>query len=1190
MSLDRIPLPILLKMGQIHRGIRPKQPLSPKQSCSMRNDSTKADFSHPVANSNQKPSWNSLPNDRRNQTISSCIPQTAFLLLFLFAVNQSTVEAFQHEHTPSPDPPKIATASDEGVKAIKSFKFPTGWKMEQAAAEPDVANIVAFHVDNNGRIFVCETYRQERGVDDMRNHPDWLPDELAARTVADRLKYMKKHLKGDLSKYTKYDDRIRLITDQNKNGKFDRSVVYADGFNRAEQGTGAGVLHYKGKTYYTCIPDLVILEDHNNDGKAEVRKIPHTGYGVRIAFRGHDSHGLVVGPMGRLYYSIGDRGYNIQTKNGSLVDPESGAVFRCELDGSNLEVIATGLRNPQELTFDKYGNLFTGDNNSDSGDKARWVYIAEGGDTGWRMYYQYLPDRGPFNREKIWHPFHSDTPASIVPPITNFGDGPSGVAYYPGTGFGPEMEDRFFMCDFRGQSSNSGIRSFRLDSKGAFFELVDSEKPIWKILATDLQFGPDGHLYVSDWVHGWSGVNKGRIYRLSDPNAPNADEIKEVKELLGGEIANAKNKRLKLLLGHKDLRVRQEAQFELVRRHQFQILADVARSGLEESELAQLHGQWGLMQLHRQHKLIANSHSKKSLTGKELKTIAAVINNNLSSDFPPVKAWAAELSAELSELPSNEKLGKILRTESGQAAYKACLTVGKRKMTSLASDVMNLLSRNGDSDPIIRHGGIMALAGIDDPSVWKTAISHPSVSVRIAAAVALGKKKNPLVARMLQDSDPKVVLEAARAIHDKPIPLAMPSLAKHLSNCGSDDALVRRCLNANFRLGGKEQASRLCLFVTQANRSADRRLQALDHLSNWGNPSPIDAVIGQHRLIGKRTNQDAANAVRQNLALVMGTDNPKVNAKAGETAAKLGITEVAANLQKVISESKNQALRAGALVSLYRLKKKEVSDLVIKSCSDPSPLFRSAALRILSQSDPAKASPFLERAIRSGTTEERKSAVDSVAAIDPKNSSKSINQVLKLAADQYASWDQKKAVKLELTEALAQHKIPSSLRLLPYRNPKHPIAGKYDELTDGGNAENGRRIFFQKTDVSCVRCHKIDGTGGEVGPDLSDVADKRTVTQLLEALLLPNQAIAEGFQSEIILDIDGKVHTGIVKQETDEFVRLIDADGKIIQVLQDDIEERKTGLSSMPSDIRDKLSRREIRDLVEFLKLRKSSK
>src|SRR5690606_9817754 len=320
---------------------------------------------------------------------------------------------------------------------------------------------------------------------------------LAAQTVEDRLAYIKKHLGEKAADYTKHDDRIRLLEDTNGDGSMDKATVFADRFNGILDGTGAGVLMHRGNVYYTNIPHLWLLQDKNNDGKAEVRESLHHGYGVRFAFRGHDMHGLVIGPDGRLYFSIGDRGLNVTTKEGKqLVNPESGAVLRCELDGSNLELFATGLRNPQELAFDNYGNLFTGDNNSDSGDKARWVYVVEGGDTGWRMSYQYLGDRGPFNREKIWHAYNKDeTPAYIVPPVQpNIASGPSGLAYYPGTGLGEHFRNRFLLVDFRGGPGNSGVRTFRVKPKGAFFEVVDAEETLWSILATDVDFGPDGAL------------------------------------------------------------------------------------------------------------------------------------------------------------------------------------------------------------------------------------------------------------------------------------------------------------------------------------------------------------------------------------------------------------------------------------------------------------------------------------------------------------------------------------------------------------------------------------------------------------------------------------------------------------------------------------------------------------------------
>jgi len=303
-----------------------------------------------------------------------------------------------------PVEPTVAAASGEAAQQLANFRLPKGWQTSLWAAEPMVANPVAFAIDDRGRIYLCESFRQEQGVTDNRSHDErWVDRDLAARTVAERIAYHEELLPNRGADYRRQDDRVRLLVDLDRDGRADRSEVFANHFHSLEDGTLAGVLPIGDEVWLTNIPHLWRLKDADRDGRAEVRESLQSGFGVRVAFRGHDMHGLIRGPDGRIYFSIGDRGYHLQTADGRLLaDPESGAVFRCEPDGSRLEVVATGLRNPQELAFDAFGNLFTGDNNSDSGDRARWVYVLPGADSGWRMAYQYLPDRGPFNRERIW--------------------------------------------------------------------------------------------------------------------------------------------------------------------------------------------------------------------------------------------------------------------------------------------------------------------------------------------------------------------------------------------------------------------------------------------------------------------------------------------------------------------------------------------------------------------------------------------------------------------------------------------------------------------------------------------------------------------------------------------------------------------------------------------------------------------
>ena len=106
----------------------------------------------------------------------------------------------------------------------------------------------------------------------------------------------------------------------------------------------------------------------------------------------------------------------------------------------------------------------------------------------------------------------------------------------------------------------------------------------------------------------------------------------------------------------------------------------------------------------------------------------------------------------------------------------------------------------------------------------------------------------------------------------------------------------------------------------------------------------------------------------------------------------------------------------------------------------------------------------------------------------------------------------------------------------------------YREALVGGDAEAGRRIFFERSEVSCVRCHKVGGVGGEVGPDLTGIGAKQKRDYLLESIVYPSKQIAKGYETVELVLTTGQVRSGILKGEDDRVVRLMTAEGTLISV------------------------------------------
>jgi quinoprotein glucose dehydrogenase len=1081
----------------------------------------------------------------------------------------------------------VASASPEASQAIKSIRLAEGLRIELFAAEPMLANPVAFCIDETGRFFVAETFRHTSGVTDNRSHMNWLDADMASRTVADRVAMYRKYLSpNEFADYGRDHERVKLIEDRDGDGRADRAVVFADGFKDVAAGIGAGLLARKGDVYFTCIPDLWKLRDNDGDGKAEVKQSLSTGYGVHVAFLGHDLHGLRFGPDGRLYFSIGDRGLDVTTKEGRhLVAPDSGSVLRCAPDGSNLEIFATGLRNPQELAFDNHGNLFTCDNNSDGGDRARWVHLVEGGDSGWRMGYQYLDfptSRGPWNAEKLWYPRWDGQAAYLLPPLINISDGPSGLTHDPGTGLPARFRNHFLLADFRGTDSGSGVRSFANKEKGASFELVDSQQFAWSVLATDVDFGPDGAVYISDWTNGWTKPGKGRIWKITaKEHDPRSDEV---KTLIAEGMSRRVLPELAELLGHADQRVRQEAQFELAARGLLE--ARVARASsaspetavgqlirvardLKQTPLARLHAIWGLGQISRSIPLDDTLETLTSDADAEVRTQAV----KMIGEIPPSPSHTIKAGL----------LARLLGDSSPRVQFAAAMALAHHGQPGDGPALLGLLRSNADRDAYLRHAAVFGLAGIGAIEPLVAAATDPSPAVRLGALLALRRLGRPEVARFLTDADPALATEAALAIYEAPIVAALPELSRLAGTAKGPEPLLRRALNAANRVGRLEDARGIAYQASRTDAPRLIRVEALKLLAAWANPPGRDMINGLWRPIQSRPAAVAAEALRPRVGSLLGSGPEDVRREAIRAVASLGIKEAGGDLLTVLLDGKVAGTtRAEAIRALETLGDPKLSEAVESAVADRIAEVRSEGLRILAHLSPDRAIPAVAKVLEVGTTAERQKGFAVLGQTDRPEA----DVLLASWLDRFAEGKAPPAIELDLVEAARQKASPEvkrKLALLESRFPREGSLAGYHGALEGGDAERGRKIYRDNAAVYCVRCHKVRGEGGEVGPELTGIGKRQPRTYLLESIVEPNKAIAQGFESVVIATDDGQVVTGVLKGEDEQKIKVMTAEAKLVEVPKSRVEERKRGDSAMPADLHKKLSNAEVRDLVEFL-------
>ncbi len=421
-------------------------------------------------------------------------------VLFLFSCQSVTEEKQQIPYDSlSADQKRSPEYALAGLKAYHKLE------KKLFAAEPLVVNPTNMDIDARGRVWVTEGFNYRTQI--HKNNP-----------------------------VKKEGDRIVILEDVDGDGKADTSKVFYQG---SDVNAALGIAVLGNKVIVSCSPQVLVLTDTDGDDKADKKEVLFSG--IEGVQHDHGVHAFVFGPDGKLYFNFGNEGKKLLDAKGNPVFDKWGAeinhsgnpfrqgmVFRCNIDGSEVEVLGHNFRNNYEVAVDSYGTLWQSDNDDDGNRGTRINYVMEYGNfgytdeltgAGWRSERTNMHDSIPLRH------WYQNDPGSIPNVLQTGAGSPTGMVVYEGSLL-PEI--------FQGQMihaepGHNVVRSYPVQKSGAGYnativKLVEAKDQWFR--PSDVCVAPDGSLLVADWYdpgvggHGVGDLKQGRIYRLAPKDTP----------------------------------------------------------------------------------------------------------------------------------------------------------------------------------------------------------------------------------------------------------------------------------------------------------------------------------------------------------------------------------------------------------------------------------------------------------------------------------------------------------------------------------------------------------------------------------------------------------------------------------------------------------------------------------------------
>jgi putative membrane-bound dehydrogenase-like protein len=383
--------------------------------------------------------------------------------------------------------------------AVAGLDVAAGLEATLVASEPTLRSLTNIDIDHRGRIWACEVmnYRGRNG-----SRPE--------------------------------GDRILIIEDTDGDGKADQTKVFYQG---RDIDSAMGICVLGNQVIVSATPTIWRFTDEDGDDLPDRKEAIFTQTGQPQ--HDHSAHSFLFGPDGRLYWNFGNTGMAVRDTNGEVVvdihglpiidngKPLFGGMpFRCQLDGSAMEVLAHNFRNNYETTVDSFGTLWQSDNDDDGNRGVRINFVMEYGNYGYRdertgAGWQ-TPRLGMEEEIPLRH-WHLNDPG-VVPNLLQTGAGsPTGIAVYEGRLLPERFWDQVIHCD----AGPNVVRAYPVKADGAGYTatiepILVGTRDNW-FRPADVAVAPDGSLFVSDWYdpgvggHLVGDLDRGRLFRVAPP-------------------------------------------------------------------------------------------------------------------------------------------------------------------------------------------------------------------------------------------------------------------------------------------------------------------------------------------------------------------------------------------------------------------------------------------------------------------------------------------------------------------------------------------------------------------------------------------------------------------------------------------------------------------------------------------------